>query len=661
MAIAEMSSMTLVGLISEKDKLLDGFTATGAVQITEVGDVALTSGFDAEEFSFGEEEARARACADFIEREYDAADKKIKEKNAAPALYGVTMEEFLSVPSRFGEIREKIERTEERIRAKSGTLAEINALTEEKKGYLPYVGLEDKFSAFADTDFTKVVLGLVPSDKTAALSSEFEGKSAYFIKLADGESGDVVAAVFLKRDGEEAEKTLSLYGFNKCGFSGDFTAREKIADIDGEIAENEKALAEISEATVKDAEFIRDIRLYIDYIGFIKEKQKSGEGFRRTAETFVMKAFVPTEDVEKVKTCAENTATAVFTEFKPVPRDEYAPTLMKNNKVVSNFEAVTNMYSAPAYGALDPNAVMSFFFAMFMGLIMADAGYGVLMIIGGLLLSEKARRGTTMQRFGKVFAIGGIFAVVFGLLFDSVLGFQVLRTYLGSDYRAFYDAHIDPINAISSVAGINVPTMLLWCLCLGTLQIAVSLVLKAVQCFGRKQIAEGIFSGLVWALALVAFVVFVFGMVKENATLTTYFGYGAVGLFAVGILTSGITAKGLGKVTKTFGSLYGLINYMSDILSYARLYGLMLSGAQIASIFTNTLALGMLFPTGVVGIIFGVVIIIVGNVFNLAMSLLGAYIHDARLQYVEFFGRFYEGEGELFTPIGYSREYVYFK
>jgi V/A-type H+-transporting ATPase subunit I len=136
--------------------------------------------------------------------------------------------------------------------------------------------------------------------------------------------------------------------------------------------------------------------------------------------------------------------------------------------------------------------------------------------------------------------------------------------------------------------------------------------------------------------------------------------YVAIGFIGLGILTSGITAKGLGKVTKIGGAAYGLINYMSDILSYARLYGLMLSGAQIAAIFTKTLAIDTLFPKGVVGIIFGVIIILVGNLFNIAMSLLGAYIHDSRLQYVEFFGRFFEGEGELFTPIGSTHEHIYF-
>ena len=186
-------------------------------------------------------------------------------------------------------------------------------------------------------------------------------------------------------------------------------------------------------------------------------------------------------------------------------------------------------------------------------------------------------------------------------------------------------------------------------------------MLKAAQSFSRRKYLEGVFGGIVWAIAMFALIVFVFGMATDNSSLSAYGGYVAVGALAVGILTSGVGEKGAGKIIKPFTSLYGLINYVSDILSYARLYGLMLSGAQIASIFTNTLAIGMLFPLGFGGKIAGVVLIVVGNLFNLAINLLGAYIHDARLQYVEFYGKFYEGEGELFSPFGLKREHLYFK
>ncbi|MBO4262282.1 MAG: hypothetical protein J5903_00670, partial [Clostridia bacterium] len=420
---------------------------------------------------------------------------------------------------------------------------------------------------------------------------------------------------------------------------------------------DETALAEIA----KYAEKTRDLKIYSDYLAFRKEKADADGMLGKTASAFVLEAYVPTEATARVDEGVRKVTGAVFTEFTPVSRDEFAPTLNKNNKVVENFEAVTNMYSAPAYNALDPNAVMSFFFSLFMGVIMADAFYGLLMIIGGFLFAAKQRDGSSVKRMAKVFAYGGFFAIIFGFVFDSFMGFPLLRTLLGEEYNAFYAAHIDQINASASVMGINVPAILMWCLALGTAQIAVGLILKGVQSFSRGRIVEGIFGGFVWAVAMFALIVWVYGMAVGNAAAEKYGLYVTAGFAGLGVLTAGITEKGLGKITKIFTSAYGLINYVSDILSYARLYGLMLSGAQIASIFTNTLAIGMLFPQGVIGVIAGVIVIIVGNVFNLAMNLLGAYIHDARLQYVEFFGKFYEGEGEIFTPFGNTLNHSYFK
>ena len=124
------------------------------------------------------------------------------------------------------------------------------------------------------------------------------------------------------------------------------------------------------------------------------------------------------------------------------------------------------------------------------------------------------------------------------------------------------------------------------------------------------------------------------------------------------MLTAGHGQKFFARFTKGFGAAYGVINYASDVLSYARLYGLLLSGAVIANI-VSTYAMGFITGGNVIVAVLGVMLMVAGHAFNLAMSLLGAYIHDARLQYVEFFGKFYEGEGELFTPLGSSQKYVY--
>ena len=188
----------------------------------------------------------------------------------------------------------------------------------------------------------------------------------------------------------------------------------------------------------------------------------------------------------------------------------------------------------------------------------------------------------------------------------------------------------------------------------------ISLCVVAYVEIKRGKILDGLFDGAVWAIFLAGLLLFVLCQVGVTPGLDKIAIGLLVGSVVVGALTAGRHQKGFGKVTKGFGAVYGLINYMSDILSYARLYGLMLSGAQIASIVSNDLALPMLSSIGGVGgVIVCILIMFVGHAFNVGMGLLGAFIHDSRLQYVEFFSHFYTGDGELFAPLGSKLEHTY--
>ena len=633
MAICEMSSMSILGLKKERNDLLDVLSATGAAQIKKCENYEFVTPVAASDNVLSDVEARKSLA--FLEFCYEElGDKKLPP--VAKDGFGVEMKDFLSFGDRTAEVETAINKILSLSEEYASVKGEIAKIGETVGGYEEYSCLKEKFSYYAPTKSTITYLGTVSSDKSSAVKDALDGIDlvvSEIIGVSGAKSG--LAAISLKKDAEEVSSLLSKFAFSKCPYTDDMSAKEKIAELDSAAEEKQKKLKEILLSAAEMNSCSADIKTYIDYIGFLNEKTRAEEDSGETQETFLTEVYVPTEAIGAVESALKARSAAVYTEHKPIPRDEFAPTLMKNNKTVSDFEVVTNMYSAPAYGALDPNGVMAFFFSLFMGVIMGDAGYGLLMIIGGFLLAAKSRKGTSVYRMARVFAYGGFFAVAFGFLFDSFLGFALLRNIPA--YAEFYAAYVDPIAAKCTLAGITVPSALMWCLGLGTFQIAVSLIMKAVQCFKRGQVVEGIFSGLVYLL------------------------YPTLALFGVGILTSGITEKGFGKVTKIFGSAYGLINYASDILSYARLYGLMLAGAQIASIFTNSIAVGMLFPKGVFGVIAGIVVIIAGNLFNLAMNLLGAFIHDSRLQYVEFFGRFYEGEGELFAPIGSQREFIYFK
>ncbi|MGN1061485.1 MAG: V-type ATP synthase subunit I, partial [Candidatus Scatosoma sp.] len=370
-----------------------------------------------------------------------------------------------------------------------------------------------------------------------------------------------------------------------------------------------------------------------------------------TERTFLLEAYVPEESVETVRAALESVTGACYFEFDEPSAEDNPPTLLKNGKIVRNFESITNMYSVPNSREFDPNAVMGFFYALFMGFIIGDMGYGLIMAIGGGLIWYKNRaRETGFKRLSAVFSLAGVFAVLWGALFNSLLGLPVLPFTVMPDMQS----------DMWSLAGINVPSVLIISMEIGVVQILAGYLCRAVQRWRRGDVFGGIFEGVVWAVFSAGVFLAIIGFVEESnlPVLQKVGGITAGVSLVIAVLTAGRGEKFFGKFTKGFGAAYGVINYASDVLSYARLYGLLLSGAVVANIISAN-AVRWITGGNVIAAVGGVLLMLAGHAFNLAMNLLGAYIHDARLQYVEFFGRFYEGEGELFKPLGSAQKYVY--
>jgi V/A-type H+-transporting ATPase subunit I len=396
---------------------------------------------------------------------------------------------------------------------------------------------------------------------------------------------------------------------------------------------------------------VKPLKIYCDYLAFEVEKLNLGDKMLSTERTFLLEAYVPEDEENVVSEALTGVDSAVYYEFSNPSEDENPPTLMKNKPLLANFETITNMYSPPNSREFDPTLVMSFFYSVFLGFIMADIGYGLLMLLGGGAIYLKSKRGGSIKSLAGVFAIGGIFAIIWGFMFNSLFGIELsfMPTIMPNPQKDMW-----------SLAGIQVPSVLVISLIIGNVQIFAGYVCRAVQCIRRGDIVGGLCDGVTWAVFSVGVALAILGFVKEfnmSSLATVGAIIAAVGLVAA-MLTAGRKEKFFGKFTKGFGAAYGVINYASDILSYARLYGLMLSGAVIAQIVSQY---GVQFITGgnFAFAIIGVLLMLVGHAFNLSMSLLGAYIHDARLQYVEFYGRFFEGEGELFTPLGSEHKYIY--
>lgn len=666
MAIVEMSKIRLVGMTVEKDLILDSMQKIGCVE------VKVTQKSD-------EENSSAVVCAlGDISAKYEKIEKAIEfltetvEKAKGEDFYPQDVEninkEIIVNYDEFCSIVNK----EEQLLKTSDVLKEIdNQFAEIKSSKLKlnnlcsqldaYLGIKDKLSDFNDTDRVKVFFGTVRPDALNNLINQVESEEYSQINLLANDDVPVILGVCLKENADSFSLKLNEAGFSKCPFNFNCTAKQKVSETMAEILKMDEKSQSLVKEVCGYTYVLKDLKILADHYKFLLEKEVDSENFTYTASTFTMEGYVPTECIENVKTSLNAVSRAIYVDFSKPTADETPPTLTRNGKLSSQAEFITDMYSVPDYREIDPNKIVFFFFMLFMGVIMADIGYGLLMVAFGGLLASRIKIENGAKKLWRIILYGGVFTIIFGVLFNSLFGFSVLPfTLLPSPVTGTID---------------DIMTILLLCLLLGVIQIAVGYFMKALNCFKQGDVLSGILDGLIWVTFFIGFIFASFNflldyLMTEDFVLnpsvrqffTTMTKPGLIVVIAslvIAALTAGRNEKGFGKFSKGFGAIYGLINIMSDILSYARLFGLMLSGMIIATTF-NDIGLGLM-SGGALGYVFGGLVILVGHVFNIAMGVLGAYIHDSRLQYIEFFSKFYKGEGNKFTPIGSKFKYVYIK
>ena len=650
MAVAEMSKLNLVAMSYDKDSVLNALQRTNAAEVKlhyeAENTVALTADCEEMREYLSNVENALNRLSSAIES-YNK-DNKIKSDVLKDG-FDVSYSDFMSAKDMKWDMDALVEKVNLLYNGGKELSVELSKLKRTISSAEIYstVKLPLKNS---DTLHTKIRMGTLPANSKDSFISSFSDGLCAFSVLAENSDGVLISAAYHKSIGAEAESILQEAGFVPCPFDGESTGEEVFLGLKEREAEILNSLKQNSEETYALSNRIHDLKIYCDYLGFELEKQELAEKMRATQATVLIEAYVPKESEEQIKEVLEGTSNAVYYEFSSPADDEIPPTLLKNNKVVKNFEAVTNMYSPVSYREFDPNTVMALFYSLFLGFIMGDVGYGLLMSVLGGTVYFLSKRDTGLKRLAGVFAVGGIFAIIWGFLFNSLFGIQL-------PYKPpLPDAQGD----MWQLMGIKIPAVLIISLLIGALQLCAGYVCKTVQCFRRKQIADGILDGMVWAFFTLGVGLAIVGLIDDfNVKILAYVGGIIAGVMLVtAMLTAGRKEKLLGKFTKGFGAAYGVINFASDVLSYARLYGLMLSGAVIAQI-VSSYAIGFITGGNAALAILGVVLMVVGHAFNLAIGLLGAYIHDARLQYVEFYGRFYEGEGELFAPFGSKHKYIY--
>ena len=344
--------------------------------------------------------------------------------------------------------------------------------------------------------------------------------------------------------------------------------------------------------------------------------------------------------------------------------DENAPVKLKNNKLAEPAQGILTMYAAPSKADIDPTPVLAFFFYFFFGMMFSDAGYGVLMVLATGLMIKLFKPDKKMRNNLKLFQYCGISTTLWGLVFGSIFGdapAAMAKLFTGNEFVMAHSISnmADPTPAILPWPIIDPQkdalTLMIISIAFGLVHILVGMGCKFIVCFRQKDYAGAFFDTGLWMLMLVGFAILAAGMITTPVLMTV----GAVIAIACAVglvLTQGRGKKGIvGKLIGGVASLYSITSYISDLLSYSRLLALGLTTGVMAQVF-NMLATMM--GTNVLGIVFMVVIFLLGHLINIGLNALGAYVHTMRLQYVEMFSKFYEGGGKEFEPFSLNSKYI---
>lgn len=518
---------------------------------------------------------------------------------------------------------------------------------------------------FAGTRYTASIIGTLPAQYTeenllSALSEAYraEHEDLEFPPVAASiisTTRELTCLVVLchRKDEDAVRATLRRIGLSIPSDPTTHPPEIRIARFRKRI---EEALREKEDAIKQLRSFggeRENLEFLSDYYLMRKDKYEAIGRLLFSAKTFILEGFIPERDAKSLedKLIAKFDVSVVISDAET---EDDVPVLLKNNPLVTPVEDIVRSYSLPSKDDVDPNAAMAFFYYLFFGMMLSDAGYGIIMVVATFLVLRFLKpEGDTKYNMQKFF-LCGLSTVFWGALFGSWFGnivYVVSTTFFGKTITLaplWFDPVTDPVK------------LLIVSMILGFFHIMMGLIFRFYNAWRHGDKWGALFdTGLWWVVFLGI------GMMIVNMVITTSFPLQKIGLWIMAagglglVLTQGRSSKSIpGKIIGGIGSLYSITGYFSDILSYSRLMALGLVTGIIGTV-VNTI--GSISGGGIGGAIIFIGVFIFGHSINIGINALGAYVHGNRLQYVEFFNKFYEGGGKPFTPFGVNTKRFKFK
>mgnify|MGYP005761697971 CR=1 FL=1 len=469
-----------------------------------------------------------------------------------------------------------------------------------------------------------------------------------------------VAATCLKEEAKTVEEALRAGGFSRPAQAVRKVPAEYRRELEEELQRESKELLSLQEEVASYADRRQELKVVSDYYRIRADKYEVLGKIPQTEKTFALSGYVPACRADAlIRELREKYGAMAQTE--PIGEDEDVPVVLKNNRFSQCVEGVLASFGFPGKDDIDPTFFMSVFYVILFGLMLSDAAYGAIVSIAcGVLLVKFPRMGENMKKSIQLFFWCGLSTIVWGVLFGGYFGDVVdivSETFFGRKVT---------IPALWFVP-LNEPMkMLMYSMLFGVIHLFTGLALKGYICLRDRRYLDFFCDCVLWFMLLIGLIGILLptelfaGIAGQQivlpAAVVTAAKWmaiaGAVGI----VLMSGRGTKNIGiRLALGAYDLYNVTGWLSDVLSYSRLLALGLATGVIASVINQ---MGSMGGKSVVGVLIFIVVFIIGHVFNIGINLLGAYVHTCRLQYVEFFGKFYEGGGREFHPFCRETKYV---
>jgi len=637
MSIVKMKRLRLIGMKSDQDVLLRRLMALGCVELRTMPR-AVSDDMDVQTSNLAEQQEKLQhlnLALGILKKYAPEKGSLFSEKNL------VSKDVFFSdgVVNRGLVLADELILKDEQI----VRLRTVVAHAKERAGELsPWQALDVPLDTQGSAH-TAVLFGTMPIltefEQVSAALARMAPESALYRVGADKKT-QCLMAICHRAVQEDVLHTLRELGFTAVSFPERDTASACITALQQERDDSEQALSELLVQVKALSERRSELKLCLDRITQEIALEEAKQKLQSAESKFTLEGWFSAPQ-ERELAALLGTFSCTWEQSDPMP-NEYSqvPVKLKGNKLTEPLNMVTEMYSLPAYDGIDPNGLMMPFFAIFFGLMYADLGYGLILILTSLLLGRK-RLGRGMKHAMGLLLQVGITTSIFGAIFGGFFG-DVIPVFS----ETFLAQRIDPWMLFDPLSD---PIMLMvGALVLGAIQIFVGMCVQVYLCFRDGHPWDAFFDVGSWWLLFAGIALLALG-------------HGA-GLMAAGavsvVLASGRHAKSLpGKLFGGLGKLYNITNYLSDVLSYIRLMALFLATGVISSVFNmlgSMLGAGI---GGVIGIIGFFVVFLIGHAFNMGMNIIGTYVHAIRLQYLEFFGKFYKDGGRPFQPLAIRTKY----